>query len=229
MITPLNLRIAFTTTVKHIKTVTNKVRVSSGPGRTFTAPDSHKIAEGLFLSAVAHWEEFCQALLMSDLALLSSSTLRKNIRSFKSNAARDRITEMIMNHLDHPNGFYDWSDFSKVHSRAISLLGVPNRFNVAVRPVSSRTTQKNQSSLSGLSADLTDFKVIRNSIAHKNNKAWDAFIRLIKRPPYNLTPAQRKGITPGRLVIAHNNGADPILIYTLNKLEEAAFILVPRV
>lgn len=227
MKTAIQLRIDFVNSVTHIRTVTTKIRANSGPRNVFSAPDSHKVAEGLFLSGVAHWEEFCQAVLTSDLALQASSSLRKNVNSFRSNAARDRVSEMIVSHVDHPSGFYDWSEFSKVHSRALALLGPTNRFNVVVPPVQPNTDPKNQSALSAFSADLTDFKIIRNAIAHKNDKAWDAFMRLVKRVPYSLTASQRKGITPGRFVIAHSVGANPILVHALNRLEQAAYALVP--
>lgn len=227
MKTALELRIDFIKSVTHIRSVTTKIRTNSGPRQAFSAPDSHKIAEGLFLSGVAHWEEFCQTLLTSDLALQAASELRKNVKTFKSKAARNRLTEMIVGHLDHPSGFYDWSEFSKVHSRALSLLGTGNRFNVIVPPAPPSTEPKNQSALIAFNSELTDFKVIRNAIAHKNDKAWDAFMRLVKRAPYTLTPSQRKGITPGRFVISHNIGPTPILVHALNRLEQAAYVLVP--
>lgn len=224
---PLQLRTDLIKSVTHIRDVSNKIRANSGPHKPLTAPDSHKIAEGLFLSGVAHWEEFCQALLTSDLALQSTSALRKDVRLFKSNAARDRLAEIVVSHLDHPNGFYNWSEFSKIHSRALSLLGTTNRFNVVMQPVPPGTEPKNQPALSAFANDLTDFKVIRNAIAHKNDKAWEAFIRLVKRAPYSLTASQRKGITPGRFVIAHSIGGNPILVHALNRIEQAAFVLVP--
>jgi len=227
MQTALQLRIDLVKTIAHLRAVTLKVRANSGPGKFLSAPDSHKIAEGLFLSVVTHWEEFCQALIISDLALLPSSSLRKDVSTFKSGAARDRIAEMIATHIDHPNAFYDWSDFSKVHARSLSLLRVPNRFNVVVPAPPTPGATKNQSALSAFTNDLTDFKVIRNAIAHKSDKAWEAFMRLVLRPPYSLSVSQRRGITPGRFVIAHSVAGSPILVHTLDRIEQAALILVP--
>ena len=227
MLTAIQLRVDFIKSITHIRSVAGKVRSNSGPKKPLSAPDSHKLAEGLFLSGVAHWEEFSQALLISDLALQSTSALRKDIASFKSNAARDRVAEMIVSHVDHPTGFYDWSEFSKVHSRALTLLGASSRFNVVLPPVPPSTQSKNQSALAAFTTDLTDFKIIRNAIAHKNDKAWDAFMRLVKRSPFSLTSSQRRGITPGRLVIAHNIGTVPVLVHMLDRLEQAAKVLVP--
>lgn len=227
MQTALQLRTDLVTTIAHLRSVSIKVRANSGPKKALSAPDSHKIAEGLFLSVVTHWEEFCQALIISDLALHASSSLRKDVSSFKSGAARDRVAEMIATHIDHPNAFYDWSDFSKIHSRSIALLRVPNRFNVVVPATPPAVGTKNQSSLSAFTTDLTDFKIIRNAIAHKSDKAWDAFMRLVLRAPYGLTTSQRRGITPGRFVIAHTVGANPILVHTLDRIEQAAYVLVP--
>lgn len=222
------LRKDFTKTIAHIRAAFGKVRGNSGPRNILSAPDLHKISEGLFLSAVAHWEEFCQELLISDLALQTSSHLAKNIRSFKSNAARDRVAYLITSHLDHPNGFYDWSEFGKVHSRAAALLGIPNRFNIVVPPKPPGVDSKNTPSLPNATiSELTDFKIIRNAIAHKNDKAWDAFMRLVVRAPYGLTVGQKRGITPGRFVSSHNISGIPILDHTLNTLDAAALVLVP--
>jgi hypothetical protein len=179
------------------------------------------------MSAVAHWEEYCQELLISDLALQPTSALRKNVKSYKSNAARDRLAELVVSHLDHPNGFYDWSELSRVHSRSISLLGAANRFNTVVPPTPPATESKNKCVLSAQSSELTDYKIIRNAIAHKNDKAWDAFMRLVVREPYNLTPGQKRGITPGRFIATHAIDGVTVIDRALNTLEAAAYVLVP--
>jgi hypothetical protein len=222
------LRQEFVATVAHIRSAVAKVRTNSGPGRVLTPPDSHKISEGLFLSVVTHWEEFTQALLISDLALLPSSALVREVRRFKSGAARDRLAELVTAHLDHPQGFYDWSDFAKVHTRSLTLLGPTNRFNVIVPPVPPAIQPTHRASLPPPTlAELIEYKIIRNAVAHKTDKARDAFLRLVKRAPYNLLAGQTRGITPGRFVIAHNVGGVVILDRALNTYENAALLLTP--
>lgn len=228
MKTATALRDEFVVTVTHIRSAVGKVRTNSGPGQILTPPDLHKISEGLFLSVVTHWEEFVQALLISDLALLSTSSLVKEVRSFRSNAARDRLAELITAHLDHPQGFYDWSEFEKVHSRSLILLGNVNRFTATVPAVPPATEAKQRPSLSAPTlTEFTEYKIIRNAVAHKTDKAWDAFIRLVKRQPYGLTAIQTRGITPGRFVIAHSVAGVTVLDRALNTYENASRVLVP--
>lgn len=207
----LQLRQEFVATVAHIRSAAAKVRTNSGPTRLLSPPDVHKISEGLFLSVVTHWEEFTQALLIADLALLPASALVREVRLFKSGAARDRLAELVTMHLDHPQGFYDWSDFAKVQTRASMLLGATNRFSLPA----------------ATTAEIIEYKIIRNAVAHKTDKARDAFLRLVKRAPYNLTAGQTRGITAGRFVIAHSVGGVTILDRALNTYENAATILVP--
>lgn len=222
------LRLEFVATVAHIRSAVGKVRANSGPGRILTPPDLHKISEGLFLSVVTHWEEFVQTLLISDLALSNTSSLVREVRSFRSGAARDRLAELVTAHLDHPQGFYDWSDFEKVHSRSLVLLGNVNRFTVAVPAVPPAPTSKQRPSLPPATLDeFTEYKIIRNAVAHKTDKAWDAFIRLVKRQPYGLTPSQTRGITPGRFVISHSVAGVTVLERALNTYENASIALVP--
>jgi len=228
MKTAVALKQEFVTTVAHIRSAVGKVRTNSGPGRILTPPDLHKISEGLFLSVVTHWEEFVQALLISDLALSTTSSLVKEVRAFRSGAARDRLAELVTAHLDHPQGFYDWSEFEKVHSRSLVLLGNVNRFTVTVPAVPPATAAKQRPSLSiPTLEEFTEYKIIRNAVAHKTDKAWDAFIRLVKRHPYGLAANQTRGITPGRFVIAHTVNGVTVLDRALNTYENASMVLVP--
>ena len=48
----------FVRTLDHIESTLKKVRAHSGRGAAFSFPDAHKIAEGLFLSAWTHWQEW---------------------------------------------------------------------------------------------------------------------------------------------------------------------------
>jgi hypothetical protein len=67
MKTALNHRSEFLETIAHIRSATNKVMANAGNRQILSFPDAHKISEGLFLSAVTHWEELCQILLITDL------------------------------------------------------------------------------------------------------------------------------------------------------------------
>lgn len=227
MQTPLDHRVAFDKTIQHIRSAANKVISNSGPTKALSAPDLHKISEGLFLSAVTHWEELCQVLLITDLATKTDSVLRKDVKSFRTKNASLRLAEAMLSHVDHPNAFYDWSDFGKICSRADSFLGSGHRF--APPPPIPPATQPSQSfALPKATVDeLAMFKRIRNSIAHKSDKAWDSFIKLVSAAPFSLAAKQRKGITPGRFLVTQQWGGKVVLLHALDTLEAAARVLVP--
>ncbi|PZA14263.1 hypothetical protein DNK49_22805 [Azoarcus communis] len=71
------------------------------------------------------------------------------------------------------------------------------------------------------------FKRLRNSVAHKSDKAWDSFIKLVSEPPFSLTANQRKGVTPGRFLVTQQWEGKVVLHHALDTLENAALTLVP--
>ncbi|KAB2969672.1 MAG: hypothetical protein F9K18_00840 [Thermoanaerobaculia bacterium] len=200
---------------------------NSGPNRILSAPDSHKIAEGLFLSAVTHWEEFCQALLVLDIATQAGGKLRKEVRAFRTTNAPQRLAELLVTHIDHPNGFHDWSDFLRVCARADAFLPSGHRF--APPPPAPPATQPAQKTALATAVvdDLVMFKRIRNAIAHKTDKAWESFMSLARGAPFNLQPAQRKGITPGRFLVSQQWSGSVAIHHALTTLETASKTLVP--
>jgi hypothetical protein len=165
----------------------------------------------LFLSAITHWEEFCQALFLTDLALKADSSLNKDVKQFKSEAAKLRIAEKLLSHIDHPNSFYDWSEFNRITQRADTFLGSTHRFILLPQTLD----------------ELAIFKRIRNSVAHKSDKAWASFRSLVTSPPFLLAPKQLKGITPGRFLSSHQWCGKIVLLHSLDTLEAAAMALVP--
>jgi hypothetical protein len=227
MLSATSHRKAFVNTITHIRGATGRVIANSGPNNPLTAPDLHKISEGLFLSAVTHWEEFCQALLLTDLASNSRSSLRNEARSFRTVGSPFRLAELILTHVDHPNSFYDWSEFSRVCSRAERFLGPGHRFSPpppvppAVKPPHATALQ------TAIVDELAMFKRIRNAVAHKSDKAWESFMKLIKEPPFSLLPNQRRGITPGRFLSTTQWNGQVVILHALDTLENAANTLVP--
>lgn len=227
MRTPQQLRDEFIKSIAHIRAATTRVIQNSGPRGALTAPDSHKIAEGLFLSAVTHWEEFCQALLVLDIAVSAKSALRKEVRKFRTANAPQRLAELLMTHVDHPNGFHDWSDFSKICARADAYLPANHRF-APPPPVPPAPNPPQSTALpKAVVDDLAKFKRIRNAVAHKTDKAWDNFMRLVSQAPFNMAPAQRRGITPGRFLVSQQWSGNIAIHHTFNTLENAARLLVP--
>ena len=206
------LRDEFRTTLRHIGDILSKTTRNSGPRAILTAPDLHKIAEGLFLSAWTHWEQFTHYLLVEDLSTTVISTLHRDVRQFRHTGSAWRLANQLLNHPDHPHKFIEWSDYAAVLSRANEFLGVGNRF--AVSPLPRR-------------GDLDLLKRVRNAIAHRSDKAWDSFTALCRDPPFSLSPAQMRGITPGRFLVAHNWNGQPILRDTIAMLDAAATHLVP--
>jgi hypothetical protein len=76
-------------------------------------------------------------------------------------------------------------------------------------------------------AELLILKRIRNAIAHKSDKAWDSFIKLVSMQPFGLTPKQRKGITPGRFLSTAQWSGSTVIRHSLTTLEGAAKVLAP--
>ncbi len=199
-------------TLTHISDVLSKVTRNSGPNGVLSAPDLHKIAEGLFLSAWTHWEQFTHYLLVEDLATDGRSILHRRVRQFRTVKAPRYLANQLLNHPDHPQRFVEWSDYAAVVSRANDFLGAGNRF--AATPLPRR-------------GDLDLLRRIRNAIAHRSDKAWDSFVRLCRDAPFSLKPRQMRGITPGRFLVAHTWNGQPILRDVIVLLDAAARHLVP--
>ncbi|MAX24179.1 MAG: hypothetical protein CMJ19_06720 [Phycisphaeraceae bacterium] len=103
----------FLETLNHLTSLYNKIAGSLGKGALLTFPDHNKLAEGLFLSAWAHWEEFTQVLLIDDLAEDPKGFVQVDVRKFRVKGAPRRIAERVLFHPDHPSTFVNW-DFGLV-------------------------------------------------------------------------------------------------------------------
>jgi hypothetical protein len=206
------LRDGFLGTLTHIGGVLDKVTRNSGPNGILSAPDLHKIAEGLFLSAWTHWEQFTHYLLVEDLATDGRSMLHRRVKGFRTANASRYMAAQLLNHPDYPVRFIEWSGYGTVVSRANEFLGAGNRF--AATPLPRR-------------GDLDLLRRVRNAIAHRSDKAWDSFLKLCRNTPFGLQPRQMRGITPGRFLVAHTWNGQPILRDTLDLLNAAARHLVP--
>ena len=197
-------RDSFIHSVTHLSSAATNVLSNCGQGKALTFPDAQKISEGLFLSAVTHWEEFCRDLMVLDLSTRTEGVLRKDVKEFKQAGSPLRLAELLLSHVDHPDAFYDWSDFHKLTKRADRFLGTGHRFALPAA-----TTTK-----------LTYFKRIRNAVAHKTDKAHDSFMSLIKGSPFFLSPNQRKGITAGRFLCNNKWGGSVVLHLSLIHISE---------
>lgn len=211
MKTPFDTRREFEDTLDHIATAFDKVHALSGMHQPLHFPDLHKLSEGLFLSAWTHWEGLCRNLMLIDLATLTGSALKHEVKTFRTKNAPFRLAERMLNHPDHPDRFIEWNDYSAVKRRADTFLIAGHRFV----------------SLGGLETDVTNMKRIRNAIAHKSDKAWESFRSLALSPPFSLSANQLKGITAGRFVSSHQWSGDFVLKTALVKLKECAVLLVP--
>jgi hypothetical protein len=211
MRTPEQIRDGYLDSLNHIAAVYKKISGQVGRGHPLTFPDVHKLSEGLFLSALTYWESLCRDLILTDLATATTSALLKDVKKFRTKNAPYRLAERILNHPDHPDKFVEWSDFNTVVSRANEFLGAKHRYSL---PVEAKE-------------DLARLKRIRNAIAHKSDKAWSSFSSLIRGAPFNLTPGQCKGITPGRFIYAHQWNGKSVMNNTIDILKKAARTLVP--
>ena len=207
-----DLRDEFLATLDHIDSVLTKVTRNSGPRGFLSAPDLHKLAEGLFLSAWTHWEQFTHYLLIEDLATSPTSKLHRGVSEFRTRGAAWRLANQLLSHPDHPSKFIDWSDYASVLSRANEFLGAGNRF--AATPLPRR-------------GDLDLLKRVRNAVAHRTDKAWESFLNLCRTAPFAIPRPRMRGITPGRLLVANNWNGHPVLRDTILMLGAAARHLVP--
>jgi hypothetical protein len=206
------LRDEFLKALTHIGNVLTKVMQNSGAGGFLIESDLHTIAEGLFLSAFTHWEQFTRYLLIADLANSPTSTLHREVQQFRDADAPMRLATQLLKHPDHPQKFIEWSNYADIVSRANQFLGAGNRF--AATPLPRRN-------------DLELLKRVRNAVAHRSDKAWASFLDLCEDPPFQIPPAQIVGITPGRFLVAHDINGQPILRDAIVLLDAAAHHLVP--
>jgi hypothetical protein len=209
-VSPTEIRDDYLGTLNHIGQVFPKLTGNLGHNGVFTFPDVHKLSEGLFLSAWTYWEGFLRQLLAYDLATDPNGIVRRDVRHFRYVNAPHRLAERILNHPDHPERFVDRSEYRFVAQRAKEFLGPNHRF---VFPLPQ-------------DANLALLKRIRNAIAHKSDKAWQSFTSLVSAAPFNLQPTQRRGITPGRFLSAHQWNGAPVLQTSLATLRPAAHVLV---
>jgi hypothetical protein len=207
-----NLRDEFRNTLNHIGDVLSKITAQAVPHGTLSESDLYTLAEGLFLFAFTHWEQFTRNLLIEDLATNPTSKLHTEVKQFSDPEAAKRLAVRLLNHPDHPRKFIEWSDYGDIVSRANEFLGAGNRF--AATPLPRRN-------------DLELLKRVRNAVAHRSDKAWTSFLNLCEDVPFSIPPAQVVGITPGRFLIAHTWYGQPILRDTIVLLDAAACHLVP--
>lgn len=207
----IDLRDGFLATLIHIGNVLTKVTQNSGAQGFLTEPDLHTLAEGLFLDAWTHWEQFTHYLLVEDLATLATSKLHTEIQQFSTAESAKRLANQLLSHPDHPQKFIDWSEYAYVESRANEFLGAGNRF--AAAPLPRR-------------GDVDFLKRIRNAVAHRSDKAWNSFLRLCQDPPFSIPLHVMPGMTPGRFLVAHNWNGQPVLRDAIALLNTAASHLV---
>ncbi|WP_353180825.1 hypothetical protein [Salinisphaera sp. T5B8] len=200
----------FLSTLDHLGSVYAKVAGALGRKGLFTFPDHHKLAEGLFLSAWTHWEEFARVILLDDLSEDPNGFVRADVKKFRVKGAPRRIAERVLVHPDHPNSFINW-DYGLVKSRADTFLGHGHRFaNTLPR-----------------ASDLDKMKRIRNAVAHKSDRAWASFKGVVKYPPFSLAPNQMKGITVGRFLVSHNWNNQRVILECFDIHRAHAWHLVP--
>lgn len=179
---------------------------------------TNKLAEGLFLSAWTHWEEFLRKLFTEDLASLPKSALRHEVKQFRTKNAPARLAEIMLGHPDEYK-WIEWSDFNAVMNRAATFLGAGSRFQTVTAAPAGGPLALDEN-------DLAKMKRIRNAIAHKSDYAWESFRKLAQAAPFSLTRSQMKGITVGRFLISHKWDSKPVLQESLARLQTNGQVLV---
>src|SRR5262249_52435475 len=93
--TQQNLRNAFLDVIGHICDLLTKVTKNTGQSVIIADLDLHTIAEGLFLFAWTHWEQFTHELLIEDLATTAASALNSDVQQFASTDAPRRLANRL--------------------------------------------------------------------------------------------------------------------------------------
>ena len=200
----------FVGTLDHLETIASKLGGLLGRQGKLKFPDHHKLSEGLFLSAWTHWEEFIRLLLIDDLSTEPAGFVLKDVRTFRLKGAPRRMAERVLFHPDHPQKFVEW-DFGLTKSRADTFLPTGHRFAVALPR----------------QGDLDKLKRIRNAVAHKSDRAWESFKKLVSEAPFNLQSNQRKALTVGRFLTSHQWNGQSVLLESFQVHRTHAAHLVP--
>ncbi len=208
---PTELRDGYLETLAHVEAAYGKIAALVGRGRPLTFPDVHKLSEGLFLSTWTYWEGFLCDLLWTDLASDPRGLVLADVSKFRSRNSAWRIADLVLTHPDHPEKFVDWSDYRQVVKRANFFLAAGHRFTDPLVQAD----------------DIVKIKRLRNAIAHRSDKAWKSFLSLVTDAPFNFTPAQRRGLTPGRFLYAHQWNGASVMQHSIATLRGAANALVP--
>lgn len=208
-----DIRDDFLNTLTHVDSAFGKLCANTGRSKVLTFPDLHKTSEGLFLSAWTHWEQFLRELFIFELATDPNGKLRKEIKAagFRLKRSHLRLAELLADHPDE-NKWVEWSSIDAVRDRADVLLSAGHRFSTLTN------------------AQLIDarrLKKIRNAVAHKSDKAWRDFRKLVQAAPYSLAANSMRGLTTGRFLAAHKVGTDLVFTHSIQVLRSAAQTLVP--
>jgi hypothetical protein len=197
-------------TLSHLESIVVKINSVTGKGKALSFADSHKIVEGLFLSAWTHWEEFLREILIIDLSSDPTGVLRKDIKSFRVKGAPMRLAEKLLNHPDAPKSWVEWN-YDQIYKRAEEFLGSGHRYLQKLPRHD----------------DLQKLKRIRNGIAHHSDNAWDSFKKLVQDSPFSLTPRQLRGLTVGRFLISHQWNGQSVIQEAMTVIRDSATTLVP--
>lgn len=211
--TDVKIRDSFIALVDRLNGVRQRTAALAGNHQPLSFPDWHVLAEGVLLYAWTGWESFLRSLFIVDLATDPASVLRKDVKvgGFRYAGSAKRIASMFVDHPDESR-FVEWSSIDTVRDRASSMFPKGHRYGAVT---------------GNRLAEVRRTKVVRNAVAHKSDKAWADFIDLVAKQPYSLASNQRKGLTVGRFLVAHQVSGQSVLEHYLINLKDAASDLVP--
>lgn len=211
--TDVEIRDAFVALIDRLNGVRTRTSALAGNQQPLSFPDWHVLAEGVLLYAWTGWEGFLRSLFITDLATNPDSVLRRDVRAggFRYAGSAERIASMVVDHPDESK-FVEWSSIDAVKDRATSMFPKGHRYGAVA---------------GNRLAEVRRTKVVRNAVAHKSDNAWADFIDLVAKQPYSLTASQRKGLTVGRFLVAHQVGGLSVMEHYLTNLRSAATDLVP--
>jgi hypothetical protein len=155
---------------------------STADPKPLSNPDRRDLAEYIFFEVAAKFEQFAKRTLVLEV----QKTMGVN---------RTRAEHMVGSSEDGlGNHMGGWAHVSKMKSRATGLLGKNSTYAKVETLLKNPAAQHLQMAV-----------VIRNRIGH--GKGNDAFTKMLGKAPVSLTPAQRKGLSPGRFLVEYPKAA----------------------
>lgn len=158
------------------------VKCAGAMPKPLSQPDRRDIVEHLFFEVAAKFEQFAKRTLV--LEVQKSLGVNKTRAEHMVGSSSDGI----------PLGMGGWAHIDKMKSRGTGLLGTTSVYAKADHHLKNPHAQYLQMAV-----------IIRNRIAHGAGSR--EFTKMLAKAPVQATSAQRKGLSPGKLLLEYPKGS----------------------